>query len=337
MGTAIASPQARLLTLTSRMHDLELQCMRYSNEEIMNAMKSSNIAIKYNEALNKANEIAVGLSPTSIREYASSYQSLKYQGSTINYGMLKDMGYDVKPTGVSGSQGGSGSGWKMPTTVEEFARLMDKMGVGKCFSSSSDPSSIHTLNMFKNIDENGEVYTYPAGSANSAQYWASQFATSSYSSINSSFSQSAYIEFDQAKLEKLLGPMEPDYTDAQNLLMQQIQQDSEAFIEAILKGQVAIFKDGSQVTLNEIGIEEVTEASTQSQTIMSLDTSARDTARQAAEKEYETAMAEMKREDKVLQMKMKNANTQYQATCTEYESVKSLISENAETGFNIFS
>jgi len=334
MGTGIAAPQARLLTLTSRMHDLELQCMRYSNEEIMNAMKSSNIAIRYNQALDRANNITVGLSPSSIREYTQSYQSLKYGGSTINYSMLSQMGYGIKPTGVSGTQSGSGSGWTMPTNINEFIKLMTDNGLGTLISGGE------ALNMLKYIKD-GEVYEPPAGCASHAAYFACECMInppsnpSTWSTID--FSQA--FEFDQALLEQLLGPMDGgvQYTEDENYLLEQAMQDSSFLIEAILQGLIDIVdEDGAIVTLNDIGIEEVTEKRTEQQTIMTLDTRERDNARQAAQSEYDAAMAQMKREEKTLQMKSKNAQTQYQACCTEYDSVKQLVGENADTGFQIF-
>ncbi|MBR1907645.1 hypothetical protein IJ818_01765 [bacterium] len=332
MGTGIASPQARLLTLTSRMHDLELQCMRYSNEEIMNAMKSSNIAIRYNQALEAANNITVGLSPSSIREYSKSYQSLKYGGSTINYNMLKQMGYDIQPTGVSGAQGGSGSGWTMPTNINEFLQLMQERGI------ATKPYSGPVWTMSQYMDNDGNIIN--ESKSTHAAYLACPFLTNPGNPSEwSTIAFDATLEFDQAKLEQLLGPMDGgvEYTDDQNELLKQAMEDSSFLIEAILQGLIDIVdEDGAIVTLNDIGIEEVTETRTEQETIMTLDTKKRDDARQAAQSEYDAAMAQMQREEKVLQMKSKNAQTQYQACCTEYDSVKQLVGENADTGFNIF-
>ena len=53
----LAANQARLLTLQSRMHDLELTSMRCTNEKILLTAMSNNIAIKYNDMLTEANNI----------------------------------------------------------------------------------------------------------------------------------------------------------------------------------------------------------------------------------------------------------------------------------------
>jgi len=47
----LAASQARLLTLTSRSIDLELQCLRYSAQEIRNTQKSCDLSEEHNEIL----------------------------------------------------------------------------------------------------------------------------------------------------------------------------------------------------------------------------------------------------------------------------------------------
>lgn len=50
----VASNQARLMTLTSRQHDLEVRAQSISAEKMIMAMKSEAVALQYTNALNSA-------------------------------------------------------------------------------------------------------------------------------------------------------------------------------------------------------------------------------------------------------------------------------------------
>ena len=71
--------------------------------------------------------------------------------------------------------------------------------------------------------------------------------------------------------------------------------------------------------------------------LQTLDYSARDKARQEAQSWFDSQTAILSREEKVIEIKKKSADTEYQAATTEYESVKQLISDNSERSFSIWS
>lgn len=243
----LAAGQARLLTLQSRMHDLELQCMRYSNEEIVLTALSNNISIKYNKMLEEANNIPVGYNTTYNTTSGSSsntYNTLKMNNGSSNvdfdYEMLKELGYDIAPK-----------------------------------------NSVAT-------ETNGK-YTYETNDA-----------------------------------------------------VEEAKNNADALIEALMSGNIAIYKNGTQVDLSSIGIHEVEETDstkswTQTSAIQTIDTSARDAARQEAQSYYDAETKKLSMQEKALQIKSKQAETEYSAACTEYESAKSLVSKNAERGFSIWS
>ena len=250
MGSSVAN--TRLLTLQSRMHDLELKCMRYSNEEIVMTALSNNVSIKYNQMLEAANNIAVGYNTTyntTSGSSSSTYNTLKLiNGSNsvnIDYNLLKELGYDIAPK-----------------------------------------NSLAT----ETVGEDGKVsYTY-------------------------------------------------DVNDA----IEEAKKDAEALIEAIIRGSIARYKNCSQVDLSSIGIQQVEETSgteswTQTTAIQSIDTSARDAARQEAQNYYDTETKKISMQEKALQIKSKQAETEYSAACTEYESAKSLVSEDTKREFSIWS
>lgn len=57
----------------------------------------------------------------------------------------------------------------------------------------------------------------------------------------------------------------------------------------------------------------------------------------AAEAEYETAMIELQRQDKVLELRLNQVETQQDAVHTELESVRKIIDQNIEGSFKTFS
>ena len=98
----LAANQARLLTLQSRMNDLELRCMQLSNQKITNTIKTSNLSIQYNKKLEAAN--AIGPEKVTLVNTTEGWRTsdnptqtlkLNQNGSNVsfNYNMLKEMGY----------------------------------------------------------------------------------------------------------------------------------------------------------------------------------------------------------------------------------------------------
>ncbi len=366
----LAASQARLLTLQSRMNDLELRCMQLSNEQITNSIKTANLSIQYNKKLEAANAIGANIITTNNTRAGSSSttsNTLKFNNKgtyvDLNYNMLKQLGYDIAPAGTSGREavtqkttetavaGGTydkATGkWTMPTTVDEFAKLMMAAGCADAYVDSSN-----TLNMTKYLDENGNIDE--GGNANSPLYWANRFAKKPVAKEDATTNEATEIEFDKAKLTKLLGsaPVEAGSTQTTenvvsyeydtNDIIDEAKQNAQALIEGLMNGSIGIFKEGYQVSLDQVGVEklEVVDNTTnwsETSFIQTLDYSARDNARQEAQSWFDSQTAILSREEKVIEIKKKSADTEYQAATTEYESVKQLISDNSERSFSIWS
>ncbi len=249
---SLAADQARLLTLQSRMNDLELRCMQLSNNQIVNSIKSANLSIAYNQKLQEANQIAaeevITNSNTLTGSSSITSNTLKYNKNgtyvDFNYSMLKELGFDITPAGYE---------------VTEAA------------------------------DENGVKYDYGT-----------------------------------------------------NDIIEKAKSDAQALIEGILNGSIEIYKGGYPATLDEVGLKNVqvvegTENWSETSFTKTLDYSARDAKRTEAENWYKGETAKLERDDKVNDIQLKSANTEYQAASTEYESVKNLISNNTKRGFSIWS
>lgn len=56
-----------------------------------------------------------------------------------------------------------------------------------------------------------------------------------------------------------------------------------------------------------------------------------------AEKEYDKSVNDLAAQEKLLDMELTQINTEHNAIKTEYDSIKSLIKDNVDKSFNIFS
>jgi len=83
--------------------------------------------------------------------------------------------------------------------------------------------------------------------------------------------------------------------------------------------------------------EETTESYVEYENIYGMDYSARDNAKRKAQSNYDSANAEISKKEKILDLQMTQSNTELSACNKEYDSAKSLIEHNVETGFKMFS
>ncbi|MBR1907633.1 hypothetical protein IJ818_01705 [bacterium] len=73
MGS-VASNQSRLMTLTSRLHDLELRAQQITNTKMINSMGTEAAATKYSDACNAATDSETGMvDETKLRQASSDY------------------------------------------------------------------------------------------------------------------------------------------------------------------------------------------------------------------------------------------------------------------------
>ena len=56
----VSANQSRLMTLTARMHDLELRAQQISNQKVIMSLKSEAIALEYSDAMNRATNTSTG-------------------------------------------------------------------------------------------------------------------------------------------------------------------------------------------------------------------------------------------------------------------------------------
>lgn len=56
----VSANQSRMMTLTARMHDLELRAQQISNEKVVMSLKSEAYATQYSDAMNRATSSSDG-------------------------------------------------------------------------------------------------------------------------------------------------------------------------------------------------------------------------------------------------------------------------------------
>lgn len=382
----LAANQARLLTLQSRMHDLELTSMRCTNEKILLTAMSSNISIKYNKMLTDANNIGPDYITTTKIRNAGTAGGWEFN-VPLDYNGLRSAGYEIKEKNVtantnsnSNSTGSTGStekvwkwyttggdAWQMPQTVEELINLLGNKGVidlnpgasgwNSDGTRSTTETTYKTLTGFQPDGEQECQY----GKYYSANKLAKTFAESSTADTSS---YNARVAFSQKKLEEILGAMgkandtpddskigDPAYgyyeevpsssssssqsTSNSSSLLDKCKTDAGLLKESIINGSIILLKDGKQLSLSDVATYKAGSQATEG-TIQTIDYSRRDAARQAAQNYYDTETGKLTFKEKGLDLRQKQAETEYSAACTEYESMKSLISENAERGFSLF-
>ena len=233
----LAANQARLLTLQSRMNDLELRCMQLSNQKITNTIKTSNLSIQYNKKLEAAN--AIGAEKVTLVNTTEGWRTsdnptqtlkLNQNGSNVsfNYNMLKEMGYEIAPKGsvatVTNTADTDNKGtttdtvttpavdsygrknvtqWQMPTTAAEFKQLLESAGLIDDSTGSGNTSS-QSLTLNKWLDDSGlAVKSEDAGtvSKTNLKTLVSNFTVGGQVSDD----PNQTLNFDKAKLAKLLG------------------------------------------------------------------------------------------------------------------------------------
>jgi len=297
----IAASQARLLTLTSRLNDLEGKAMRFANQKILMSMQQSDMATEYNKKI-EAIDALKGSGRTVSKTINVNYQTLRSYGCEIN---LTDKAKNLQ-------------NWKMPTTAKEFVDLMVGSGVAKEISGGA-------LNMSKWLDYDGNVTTgNGCGNTSGIMDFVKRFAKNPNSVNQGAYDPNFAVEFDQAKLEKILGPM----IDADgSKLLQNIQNDANLLLEKWQNGYISISYEGTPLAPNDkVNINVVEEIDKETITSM----------KKAVDSEYDAEIKKVQTAEKRIDLQATQTNTEHQEVSTEMESVKSLIEDNTDRSFNIF-
>ena len=310
----MSASQARLLSITSRMNDIEFKSQQVSNIKIRLADDSEKVANAYTEALNKQKFTMTSFASGKAVKTDVTIASLNAVGSTMK--LCARNGKQV----VSKSQANAYNTainsyntfhyhWTTDTHENHFNNsqavygLMMKFGVGGFKEAAEKCGMTDDGTGWKQFIEAGKI-TQEEVDAFNAQY-ESMFSNSTGTQFNGtqgsgSMNPDAVIVIDDAAL------------NSANWLQQAV--ESGEFYIADMSG-------------NEVSVS--------SNVSLAIESDNSDFAK--AEAEYNAATAKINKKEKQLDNEMKVLDTEHQALKTEHDSVKSLIGENVEKSFNLFS
>lgn len=286
----LSSSQGRLLMLTSRLSDVELQETLLSQRQNQLAMDSIQAADKYNEAMN--NTRLVLKMPNESSKTGTTDAKLTYQNMVEMDYLLVDAknqlyltrtpetGENAKTYNLQRDDEGN---WILPEgETADTISIDDATGVATRMKWNVPTKADGSSRVV--IEGNTAIITDSDGSG-----------TISYNIVN-----------------------------GDNLL-----KNSATLQNAILNANLFVLDVGREEPL-KVGLDDL---ESDTSVYYELDTS--DDAQ--AESEYETTLARVSRQDNMLEMEIKQLETQHEAVLKEIDSVKNVISNNVDRTFKLFS
>lgn len=307
----MSASQARLLAITSRMNDIELRSQQIANTKIRLADESEQVAQKYTNALNASKFTFTNYKDGKTQVISMTVNNMSSLGS--NYRLVASNGKRV----VSKSQANS-----YKTAMQDYARP-------QWWSNNTDDNhfknsqAVYSLNekfgvsSFKEacqkcgVEEGGWDKLIAAGKVTQSEIntYNAQFEEMFNSSSGSTYNNG------NSKQDDGVVYIEDQYLSDPNWLY-----------EAVSSGQFKIEQQSTE------GWKEISTASDTQIAIAS------DNSKFAlAEAEYNAATQKINNKEKKLDQQLKTMDTEHSALQTEQDSVKSLIKDNVDKSFNLFS
>ncbi len=293
----LAASQGRLLSLTARNHDLVYEAQQISQQRLFLAEATREAADKYNKAMNNT----VMQATINGEKQQLTYDILTSQDpfSGLCMRLVDNNGNVVVPPAESLEI--------QQTVTDETTGETSKQLLGR-FTSTSDFINARMSNLSE--DEKSALSSYSL--ADISAYYNNNYADKD-ENISVVFRNKSVSNTNIVK-------------SGESVLYDENIYDPKYLQQMIVSGEFKIQQaqpDGSFEDLVWQGSTTVSEV---------LDTS--DDA--AAEAEYEAAMIDLQKQDKILELRLEQVETQQKAVSTEYDSVKSIIKENVEDSFKTF-
>ncbi|MCD8377620.1 MAG: hypothetical protein LUB59_02395 [Candidatus Gastranaerophilales bacterium] len=292
----MSASQVRLLSLTSRMHDLEYeaQVLDYSKLELSDLKNAA--YTEYEEALDSTKVQMSVVTADGIEYEDVTYQNMVMANTSSVHSMyiLKDnsTGQIVLPEQIASEL------TPMPNTLEDFLEIV---GSKYLYSGRSDLTS-------------QEDYISEMKSDGNYNYWKSVY-----------YMIGGY-EDDTGNLVSGTGFTSISKSNAV---------DRDWLIDALNNGEVSLYKmttDESMYDGNAINIFAETSLSTDEDLVEV----ANDELIEKARIEYEKAIDDVDAKDSKLDLQLAQIETEHNALKTEYDSVKQIVSKNIERSFKTF-
>ena len=342
----MSASQARLLSITSRMNDIEFKSQSISNTKIRLADESEQVANAYTKALNKQK--------FTYTDYSSGQaQKVDLNSSTLAMYGLRLVARNTTPS---------------------YRVLNSNYLVVQSFKNRTD------LNKY--INQNNTTLTAVESSAKkSSTFVATSALTAKLTTFNNSLlaTQATHAEVLQSEQPELtvsgarntgiaannfsnfierennlVKPVLVDLSNSANAFtfaqteiggaryfIQEISTGvpttftSSELYEMIESGQFYLEGAVTTTTADGVSVSGTGEISVSSTTALAIESDSSELAK--AEAEYNASTAKINKKEKLLDNDLKALDTEHQALKTEQDSIKSLIKDNVDKTFNLFS
>lgn len=325
----MSASQARLLTLTARLSDLEYSAQSISNSKIRLVDQAEDAATAYSEALN-LEKLTVYDADTSSYMDATAYNLTNYGAVsnldkqrflTNNAGQILVMervgeAYENALTTASTFQGNMSSpNGPNIQSLEEYVRYAMAQRPDTATLQEGDDGYEEWTNYYSNIWDGTEEFL------NSMGYTSREMDPSDDLTFDASAIKYYTNMYNQIKENGYTAPGDQQMNDGQWLE------------DGLRNGTIYLEtwdRDGG-----EDGTGDFEEVSWESGDI-TLRTESDDSAIAKAQAEYDVALAKIKSKDSKFDLELKQIDTEHTAIQTEIDSVKKVINKNIERSFKIF-
>ena len=348
MCGGITTGQARLMTLTARQHDLELRAQQISAKKMIMAMQSQQVATEYSDALNR-NKMFQFKSANSSQAVAVTLKSLCSAGS--KYELRNSSGQKAMPaseykmyqalinsTTNPNSWGNRATAQKSNSANGDYFNAFMGAKYGNLVTLANQVFASEGLN-WSNSDDYKEIVDKLDGHGGGMGTWQAlvQYAADNgITNVNLptmeevNYYEAQFVDFTENATTVQAnsnngGAHTYSQITASNLNQFVVIEDSLVnnagwLYEAVQSGQYTLTTtSGENVDLSEFSEK------TDSEGI------------DRAQAKYDAETKKISAAEKRLDLELTQINTEHSAVTTEYDSVKSLISDNTDKSFNIFS
>lgn len=327
----MSASQARLLSLTSRLSDLEFQAQSISNCKIRLADASAQASEDYENALNKEKITVTSNGSTYID--ASAYNLTTYGAvSTVDkqrylvdaenrilVGDSVGKGFDNSQNTKITIDGAQTSASELQSTYKSVdAFLKAKLG----YSTEAEAASA------KLTYDAGKVTYYTDCYNGKEAFFNSQGYTANSNNNDSS------LKYDSGAIPYYSNVFDKIKSNGYNAPGDANMKDSAWLYTQLSTGNIFL-EEQTNNDANNDGVKDWEKVSYSSGDA-TLKTDSDDTETAKAEAEYNKVMAQIEAKDKRFDLQLKEIDTEHQAIQTEMDSVKKVIDKNIERSFKIF-
>lgn len=345
----MSASQARLLSLTSRLSDLEYQSQSISNSKLRLADQSTAASQKYEDALSKEKLTVMVSSNTSVDANAHNLTTYNAISTTDKQRFLTDLSGRIL---VSSSVG---SGYDDSQNVGSTSYyLQHQIGVDTDGDKVDDSYGYSNVNDFlKDVvgysDESSATVAGLAYDKDAINYYTNVYSGkeeflnslgyTSDSSVDKSYTTAL---FDSAPSATYDSGAETYYSNVfdqiskngYNVPGDNNMNDGDWLYDQLSSGSVYLSEWSSAGGDDGTGgWQKVSWSSGDA----SLQTTTDSSQTAKAEAEYETEMAKIKSQDNKYDLQLKEIDTQHSAIQTEIDSVKKVIDKNIDRSYKVFS